>query len=391
VKRITVEQRRARMARRHHLAVSSRSRDVVEVAGDLVALHATDPTTVYLSALARLRTQELGAVERALYDDRSLVRMLAMRRTMWVAPADLVPVLHAACARALEQNQRRVLIKLVEDAGITDDGAAWARKLERATLRELRARGTATAAELSKAVPGLDARIPYGEGKAWAGEQGVGPRVLILLGTAGAVIRGRPGGTWVSSQYAWVPTEEWIPGGIPAMPVEDARVELVRRWLWSFGPGTLADLKWWTGLGVGEVKRALTALDPVEVELEDGPGLLLPDDTRAVRSAAPWVALLPALDPTVMGWKERDWYLGPHQRTLFDTNGNAGPTVWSDGQVVGGWAQRKDGEVVVRLLEDVGAEARAAIDVTADGLEKWLGGHRVLPRFPSPLHRELSS
>jgi hypothetical protein len=391
VKRITVEQRRARMARRHHLAVSSRSRDVVEVAGDLVALHATDPTTVYLSALARLRTQELGAVERALYDDRSLVRMLAMRRTMWVAPADLVPVLHAACARALEQNQRRVLIKLVEDAGITDDGAAWARKLERATLRELRARGTATAAELSKAVPGLDARIPYGEGKAWAGEQGVGPRVLILLGTAGAVIRGRPGGTWVSSQYAWVPTEEWIPGGIPAMPVEDARVELVRRWLWSFGPGTLADLKWWTGLGVGEVKRALTALDPVEVELDGGPGLLLPDDTRAVRSAAPWVALLPALDPTVMGWKERDWYLGPHQRTLFDTNGNAGPTVWSDGQVVGGWAQRKDGEVVVRLLEDVGAEARAAIDVTADGLEKWLGGHRVLPRFPSPLHRELSS
>jgi hypothetical protein len=308
-----------------------------------------------------------------------------------VVPAELVPVVHAACAGVLEQNQRRVLIKLVEDAGITDDGASWARKLERATLRELRTRGAATAAELSKAVPGLDARIPYGAGKAWAGEQGAGSRVLILLGTAGAVVRGRPRGTWVSSQYVWVPTEDWIPGGIPKVPVEDARAELVRRWLWSFGPGTFADLTWWTGLGVGEVKRALARIDPVEVELDGGTGLVLPDDTRAMRSTGPWVALLPALDPTVMGWKERDWYLGPHQRTLFDTNGNAGPTVWSDGRVVGGWAQRKDGEVVVRLLEDVGREARAAIDAAAARLEAWFGGDRVVPRFPSPLHRELSS
>ena len=38
---------------------------------------------------------------------------------------------------------------------------------------------------------------------------------------------------------------------------------------------------------------------------------------------------------TFMGWKERDWFLGEHAEPLFDRNGNAGPTVWRDGRVVG--------------------------------------------------------
>ena len=59
----------------------------------------------------------------------------------------------------------------------------------------------------------------------------------------------------------------------------------------------------------------------------------------------PWAALLPVLDPTVMGWKERDFYLGPHGPLLFDTNGNAGTTAWWDGRIVGCWAQDPDGVV----------------------------------------------
>jgi hypothetical protein len=91
-----------------------------------------------------------------------------------------------------------------------------------------------------------------------------------------------------------------------------------------------------------------------------------------------------------MGWKEREWYLGPHAGLLFDRSGNAGPTVWRDGRVVGGWAQRRDGEVAVRLLEDVGADARAAVEAEAERLAAWLGDARVTPRFRTPLERELS-
>jgi hypothetical protein len=57
--------------------------------------------------------------------------------------------------------------------------------------------------------------------------------------------------------------------------------------------------------------------------------------------------------------------------------------------VVGGWAQRKGGELVLRLLEDVGADATAAIEAEAARLADWLGPLRVTPRFRTPLEREL--
>jgi hypothetical protein len=76
---------------------------------------------------------------------------------------------------------------------------------------------------------------------------------------------------------------------------------------------------------------------------------------------------------------------------LFDRSGNIGPTVWWEGQVVGGWAQRKDGEIVLRLLEDAGADARAAIETQAELLGHWLGEVRVTPRFRTPLERDLTA
>ena len=105
----------------------------------------------------------------------------------------------------------------------------------------------------------------------------------------------------------------------------------------------------------------------------------------------PWVALLPGLDPTVMGWKERDWYLEPaHATVLFDRNGNAGPTVWAGGRVVGGWAQRADGTVVIELLVPVDRSVRRAVEAEAGAVQDWLGATRVIPRFRTPLERRLA-
>ena len=91
-----------------------------------------------------------------------------------------------------------------------------------------------------------------------------------------------------------------------------------------------------------------------------------------------------------MGWKERDWYLGPHAELLFDRNGNAGPTVWWEGRVVGGWSQRRDGEIAFRLLEDVGADAVTAIEAEAARLAGWLGDVRFSPGFLPPFQRALA-
>jgi hypothetical protein len=214
-------------------------------------------------------------------------------------------------------------------------------------------------------------------------------RILLLLAAEGRIVRGRPRGSWVSGQYRWSVVDDWLPDGLAAWSLQDAQTELVRRWLAGFGPATVADVKWWTGLPMGQVRRAVAAAGAVEVDLDGTPGLVLPDDLDRVPAPAPWAALLPALDPTTMGWAGRDFYLGPHRQVLFDRNGNAGPAVWWDGRVVGGWAQRKTGEIVLRLLEDVGADATAAIEAEAAGLAAWLGPVRITPRFRTPLEREL--
>jgi len=385
---VTVEERRARMVRRHHLGRTAS--DVTEAAGSLVGLHSSDAVSVFLAARARVGAFEPAALEGALYEDRSLGRVLGMRRTMFVLPVGLIPIVHAACTRSLAGRERKRTERFIEEAGIVKDGSRWLAKVETATLELLRAKGEATAAELSAELPALRRKIPVGAGKKWEGEIGVSTRVLFLLATDGKIVRARPRGTWVSTQYRWAPMDVWFGFDIDEMGSEAARRELARLWLASFGPGTLQDLKWWTGWTVAQTTEALSHAGAVEVEVEGGRGYLLPDDLDPVRTHRPRAALLPSLDPTVMGWYERDWYLGAHRSTLFDRNGNAGPTVWWAGRVVGGWAQRRDGEIVFRLLEKLDPAARRAIDAEARSLQAWADGIRVTPRFRTPLEKELT-
>jgi hypothetical protein len=219
----------------------------------------------------------------------------------------------------------------------------------------------------------------------------VSTRVLFLLAAEGRVVRGRPRGRWTSSQYEWAALDAWTPP-LRTWDTDAACAEVLRRWLHAFGPGTMRDLTWWTGWTKGRTSSALRALDAVEVALDDGgTGWLLPDDLAPVRAPRPWVALLPGLDPTVMGWKERDWFLGPHAGRVFDRNGNAGPTVWAGGRVVGGWGQRRDGAIVVAFLEDVAESARRAVGREVAALTTWLDGTVVVPRFRTPLERELAA
>ena len=390
MERIGVAQRRARLGVRHHLAPRAQTPDVVTATRGMLALHGTDPATVYLSAWARVTGHLVPELEKALYDDRVLIRMLGMRRTIFVLPVELAPVVQAGCTRAIAARERRKTEQFLVEGGVTDDPAPWLARVEAATLTVLRQRGTALSTDLSAEVPELSERIVLARGKAYEATQSVASRVLPLLAADGVLVRGRPRGSWLSGgQYWWSVLDEWLPGGLAELPPAAAQVELARAWLWSFGPAPVADLKWWSGWTLGQTRAALAAIGAVEVDLAGTPGVTLPDDLAPVPAPEPYAALLPVLDPTTMGWQDRGWYLGPHAKALFDTNGNAGPTVWWDGRIVGGWAQRKSGDIVLRFLEDAGADAVAAAEEQAARLQEWLGPARITPRFRTPLEREL--
>ncbi len=389
MKKVDVAERRARLATRHRLAPGRRAPHVTEAARSMVCLHATDPSTVYMSAWARVDGMTVADMDDALYAKRSLVKHLSMRRTLFVFPRETMNVAQAGASERVAGAERRRLIKDVDKAGLYPDGERWLKDASAQVLRALKGGRQASSTELRNEIPLLEGSITYGEGKSWGGQVAVGPRVLTTLSAAGAIVRASNDGGWTTSRPRWAAMEAWLGEPLSPPSAPEGVAGLVERWLRAFGPGTAADLKWWLGSTVGAVKQALHDLKAVEVEL-DGPatGYLMPDDLEPTSAPDPWPALLPPLDPTTMGWYERDWYLGPYKEQLFDTSGNGGPTVWWDGRIVGGWRQDDAGEVELQMLEDPGEDGRDALEAEAARLTEWLAGTRVLPRFPSPLSKE---
>ena len=382
--RIGARDRRARLGLRHRLAPGSQPAaqpsGPAEVAASLVAVHGTDPSSAYLGILARLASGDVADVERALYQDRTLIRLLGMRRTVFLATLDDAALIQAACSRAVAARERRKVLGYLAESGAPGDVDAWLAEVERAALAALAVRGEATAAELADDDARLRTQIVLARGKAYEGRQNLASRVLFLLAAQGQVVRGRPRGSWTSHQYRWSPMELWCPGGLDGWPTEAAEVELARRWLQAYGPATPDDLRWWAGWGKTQLNRVLTELKPAEVDLDGAPGIALADDLAPAPEVEPWAALLPGLDSTPMGWQQRDWFLGEHGPRLFDQTGNIGPTIWWNGRIVGGWAQDRGGEIVCRFLEDAGSAAAAAVEAAAERLAGLLGGVRLSAR-----------
>lgn len=381
------------MGRRHHLAAEHAVDDPAVIADSLVALHSTDPATVYLSVAARMAAPAITPTSLALYDDRSLVRHHGMRRTIWVYTPAVARMVHAACTADIALAEWKQLAKWVARSGVPDPDA-WMQRARAHTLAELHRLGPCSARQLGKAVPELTTKIEVGTGR-FTAQQPMHTRMLSNLGFDAAIVRTAPTGSWVSSEYQWSVMADWLPEGIVGLDTAAAREELVASYLRSFGPATAADVQWWTGWTMGVTRAAIAANDVLEVGLDDDLiGWVLAEDGLSTEADGPWVALLPALDPTAMGWKHREWYLsewaalgGP----LFDRSGNVGPTVWVNGEVVGGWAQRADGALVHELLRPVDPSTKRAIAVEAERLREVIGDARVTPRFPTPLQRQLAA
>ena len=383
---VSDSERRARLATRHALAPGHRVASVEAAVAAMTCLHATEPASVYLSARARSGATR-DDVRRALHEDRTVALQLAMRRTVFAFPRDVLPAVRGSAAARVAVQLYARLAKEVEANGIADDGAAWVADTCAAVQRRLR-EAPATTQQLREAIPALALRLELAPGKSYGGQFPIAPRVLAVLAAGGGVLRGEPAAGWKASRPFWTTAEDWLGAEPERLGERGGYAELVRRWLWSFGPGTEADLVWWLGATKSAVRQALGDAGAVEVRLADGSDAWLHrDDTAEVAAPAPWAALLPALDPTTMGWKGRDFYLGELVPRLFDTNGNGGPTSWWNGRIVGGWTQEPNGTVVVVPAVALPRAAHRPLAAEAERLTAWFDGEIVRSPYQSPLAR----
>jgi hypothetical protein len=368
-------ERRNRIGVRHALAPAHRLDDTLAVTRAMTVLHATEAASVHLAVAARSEGVTVADVEAELYDSRRVVKQLAMRRTLFVFPRDLLPAAWGSASARVATAERKRIAKAIVAGGIADDGDVWLDAAREAVLTELDS-GPATTMELRARVPELAGMVGGDSGKSYDRPVPVAPWVLTHLGLDARVLRARNAGHWRLNKPTWTRVEHWLETVEPALDEAEGYAALVRRWLATFGPGTAADIQWWLGSTKTAVTHALAAVEAEEVSLDDGTtGWVLPDDVGETGPLEPWAALLPALDPTVMGWKARGFYLDPaHVPHLFDTNGNAGTTAWWDGRVVGCWVQDEAGVVRLSLLDDVDPRGRAALEQEAERLTAWLDG-----------------
>lgn len=391
---ITVQERRCAMVRRHHLGGDADGPEGVTRA--LIALHATDPASVYLSVLARSAGSTLADVAAAMYERRSLVRWMAMRRTLFVFPREDISTVQAAVSTPLAAMLRRRLVSRLQRNGsepvIDGDVGRWLAGLEDRVDRALARRGTATGAQLADDEPALRTLILAGAPS--DRPQNVTTSLLTLMSASGRIVRGTPTGPWTSRHHRWEPVSRWWPEGLPPIDMAQAQRDLARRWLARFGPARTEDLQWWTGWNKTTTRRALQDLTLEEVDLHGQAGIVLASPTGEFADEAagvPTATLLPALDPTPMGWKTRDWFLGIDPGHVFDRAGNIGPTLWWNGEIIGSWAIAPNGELRTKVIADRGAEAHAAIDRAASHLHVRLNGTAVTPAIRTPLEQALTT
>lgn len=382
--------RRARLARRHALHPAFRAADPLAATRAIAVLHATEPHSVHLAVAARTLGTAVGDVERALYEDRSIVKQLAMRRTLFAAPRDLLPALLGSSSARVATQQRALIAKDAERHGVARDGAAWLERACTAVVERLSDGSALGAKQLREELPELDGRtVPVPDARDWDVPVRFAPRVLTVLGAEGRIVRGENGGHWRTSRPLWTLMESWLGGRPEPLGERAGYAEVVRRYLEAFGPATETDIVWWLGATKAAVRAALADLGAVEVGLETGPGAVgyvLPGDEGPEEDPGEWAALLPVLDPTVMGWKERGFYLDPADvPALFDSNGNAGTTAWLDGRIVGCWVQDGDARVHVIPAGRLSRRGRARLEDEAERVSAFLDGEVVGSVYKSPL------
>jgi len=318
------------------LTDDSKIDDIVQITRDIVGLHATYPTTPYLSLFSRSANFARKDLDKELYLKRNLSKMRSARRTVYVLPKEILPIAFSAIKSMLEIRYEGY----VKYLGISRKEYE---KISKSILAVLQDKGMTTK-EIKKTL-GTKLNISA---------------IANLMCDQGILIRGEPEGGWRSNIHTYYPFHEYFPGlDLNEMDETTAKELFVKKYISSFGPVTANDISWWTGFKKGEVKKILKSLQDkiihIGISNMKDKYLLLFSDEELLQSEIipkePIVHLLPVLDSYLQGYKDRDRYLSQeHYGYIFDRSGNVTSTILVNGRIIGIWDFFEDKEAVVKLF-----------------------------------------
>jgi hypothetical protein len=349
------------LLRKQHLTDESKAEDIVQIARDIYGLHATGPTTPYLSLFARARDFTRDKLDEELYVKRTLGKIRCVRTTVHILPRETIPIAFAATKGIVEPNSEDFCRHL----GVTK---RQYEETSKAILEILRGKGLSTL-ELKKHL---------------GSKLNISP-IVNLMCDRGLLMRGQSGRGWKSNTHTYYLFSDYFPEmDLNAVDQAQARELTVRQYLAGYGPATVRDISWWSGFTMTEVRRMLQSLahETTEVAIPElkETYLMLAADEAAMRSLEfsdkPVVNLLPASDPYLMGYKERERYLDyKYYEMVFDRGGNGTSTIVVNGRVVGVWGFSEVPKPTVKLFLFHKLEKRLlrAVESRARAMGKFIG------------------
>lgn len=323
----------------HHHSLSRPGTSIEAIAAELVGLHNTSPVGPYLSLRARLPGFDRMALDALMWDRWQVARFRAMRLTLFVFPHDLLEVAAAATRRLSESWASRWL----RDSGLSQ------REFERLAkgVTEALADGPLTARALRRAL-GVPTSVDL-------------PGVVSRMCDAGKLVGGAPPRSWRSPVRRYHLWHDVLPDVDIGRWKEHAAVgELIRRYVTSYGPVTIDDISWWTGLTKGRCRAALATFDTEQVEVDAWPGPLYRTTGPPVGTdPGSDVTALPLLDPYVQGYRDRVRFLHPGLADfVYDRGGNSTATLVHRGRIIGVWQLSEEPGESLRYHLFAGGPAR---------------------------------
>ena len=347
----SLEQVNQFVLRKQHLTEGSWSNEITQVARDVIGLHATMPTTPYLSLVARTRHFQKAFLEDELYVRRTLGKIRCMRKTVHIVPVDMIPVVFSATRMSAELASE----KYSEYLGVTRE------EYER------------TSKQIIKVLSGKS--MDTGEIKrSLKTGRNISP-IVNLMCDQGLLIRGKPAKSWKSNLHSYHLLKDYFPSlSLNAIDEAAAKESLTGNYISAFGPVTENDVAWWLGFLRGEIRQILRHLEDRITRLEirglNKTFLMLNFKGGSFDAAGSGdtLNLLPPLDPYLMGYKDRERYLeGEHYDYVFDRGGNATSTVLLDGKVIGVWdiAEKPKPTIKFLLFHNAGKNELSSIQALA--------------------------